>query len=732
MKSKKNKLFTVIIIIIVSIFLLTSLSASIYYYNLTYGYDLDREKLNTNTYNMCLYNSNNELIDYVATGDNNVCFSDIPKRLINAVIAVEDKRFFSHNGVDYKRIIGAIVSNIKSKSLKEGASTISQQVIKNTHLTSEKTIKRKLIELKLARKLEKAYSKNEILEIYLNKVYLGNNIYGVKDAAKYYYDKELADLNLLECASIAGILKNPSKYVPSESNIDNSLSRAKLILKLMLEQGYITQTEYDSAVDSRLVITNKSLNNNNSYVKSAIAQAEKILGINELQIKLNEYKIYTNLDENLNDYCARMTNSQLKDLGNIDSSTIIMDNRSGNVISYYNSLGKSCYDQQQYIGSTIKPLCVYAPALEQGIIYESSVFCDEKKSFGNYSPSNYGNAFYGDVTARTALAKSLNIPAVEIYSKLDSNYVQSILAKMNINVNNNEGLARALGGTTNKIAISSLVGAYSTLSRYGDYIEPSFISKIVSKDGRVIYRNNNVSTNVFSRETSYILSDMLKECVQSGTAKILSSQSYDICAKTGTVSAPDNKYNTDAYCASYTKENTVVCWIGKDSGQMSGKITGGNYPTIISKNLYNYMYADKSPDNFEQPSTVSSLPYQIEVQDDNSKELRLLPLSETSYQMGLFDTTKPLPQLADKYYIPSPEDITKTIINDQIILGFNAPSAYKIKAYSNGFLFSKELDVNIENGIANICYTKKELFSNTITIRFISENLDDYEITISF
>ncbi|MDY2971571.1 MAG: transglycosylase domain-containing protein, partial [Eubacteriales bacterium] len=365
-------------------------------------------------------------------------YSELPDNLKNAVVAVEDKRFYKHKGVDTIRIFGAIRNNLKGGSL-EGASTITQQLVKNTHLTQEKSIKRKLNEIKIAKQLEKEYSKDDILTSYLNVSYFGGGLYGVKSAAKGIFNKNLSSLTLSECAVLAGILKNPSKYSPVAS-VENATKRRNVVLSLMKNQNLITDAEYNSAKNEKISVDlNAIYSNTQSYVESASFEAAGILNVSVGSVLSGGYKIETFLNP---DYQACLTEV----LGNpnfyvlnkngvrADGLSIIVDNKNMGVSAYFSTKKRNIYDFYRPFGSTAKPVVIYAPALSKNVVSPATPVLDMKTDFNGYMPKNYNEHYLGWTDVRAAIMTSSNVVAVKTYNALGFKNVQSFANSVGINI----------------------------------------------------------------------------------------------------------------------------------------------------------------------------------------------------------------------------------------------------------------------------------------------------------
>ncbi len=514
------------------------------------------------------------------TEENYIAIDDIPDNLKNAFVALEDKRFYSHKGYDIARIFGALANNIKSGTLKEGASTITQQLVKNTHLTHEKTIGRKLKEIAIATNIEKEYSKDEIFAMYLSVIYFGNGAYGVKQAARLYFDKNIQDLNLQECATLAGIVKNPKKYSPFAAETD-CVSRRNLVLSVMKREGYIDENEYDTAVNSSLESTKnlqKSGNLNQRmydlYIKSAIQEVCDKLDMTKYELSNSGLKIYLNVDSEIQKQIAQIGNEKsLYSTDKIDGAIIVLDNETHAVSAYWSNLA---YDVKRQAGSSLKPLAVYAPALDKNAITLATPIVDEKVTFGDYSPSNYGGIYYGDTTIRQAIKKSMNSVSVKTLDYIGVDTSIAYLQKLGINTTENDkNYALSLGAISNGVGIKQIANAYATFANGGMYRSASFVDYILKGDRKILSSRDMTQSRVFKASTCDQINSALSDTVKDGTAITLSALNFEVCAKTGTAERNDGQ-NSDAWCASYNDQYTVVVWHGSDDG-MSEK--GGGFAT---------------------------------------------------------------------------------------------------------------------------------------------------------
>lgn len=519
---------------------------------------------------------------------NFVDIDSVSDNLKNAFVALEDKRFYEHNGYDVTRMIGATFHNIKAGAVREGASTITQQLVKNTHLTHERTLSRKLKELALAIDLEKKYTKDEILAMYLSVIYFGSGAYGVKQASDLFFDKNIEDLTLAECATLAGIVKNPAGYSPIK-HPEESVKRRNVVLDVMRAQGYISDEECENA-KTQPIRTDAHIDNGENpssitikscefYISQAAKEVCTALGITKYNLGNSGLKIYTNLDSKLQlSLESQMKNSENFESSEIGSVSVILDNSSGAVLAYSSSIP---YTVSRQAGSVLKPLAVYAPAIDRNLISLATPITDEKIDFNGYAPGNFGGVYYGETTVREAIKKSMNSVSVKVLDYLGADVSARYLGSMGIAIEDGDkNYALALGSTANGVTPISVAGAYSAIARGGEYVSPTFV-RFVADDGNKILSNERGdvkgtqnSQRVMARSTASLMTSALADTVRDGTAKSLSVLPFEVASKTGTVERGEG--NSDAWNASYNNDYTVVVWHGTD-GTMHEK--GGGYPT---------------------------------------------------------------------------------------------------------------------------------------------------------
>lgn len=564
-KGKKSARILLAALCILSVLALT---ATAYVCLLAFSTRLDEQKLVDKENTVAILTDNGERMNKDA---GYVSIEEIPKALQHAFVAVEDKRFYRHNGIDLTRIGGAAVANIRSRSFAQGASTISCQLIKNTHLNNEKTLKRKIQEAKLAMELEKKYDKDSILEMYLNVIYFGSGLYGVGNAAKGFFGKSVNDLTLAQCASIAATTVNPAKYSP-RLNAQNNRVRRDMVLDLMVEQGYITEQECETAQAETVSTVQNIPNPYESYCINAIEEAERISGLSYAQLSQG-YTVYT--------YCNGSDQQKCADtLSNGSDQMTLLATADGKICGYASNYSLRQSGIRRQPGSLIKPF-VYACAIKEGIILPDSVLQDEETTFGDYKPQNYKQIYYGQLSARDALAKSSNVVACKVLhcAGLDNVYTFCIQCGLPLSPLDKH-TALALGGLTYGVTADEIVTAYTVLADRGKRHNAAFVKAIEAPDGKIVYRFDSAGDRVLPEEDAYLVETMLQATVADGTAKQLGDLSGDVAAKTGTVAGKSE--NSDAWCVAYNSRYIALSWCGNLSMEKDKdvKTGGGGTPCL--------------------------------------------------------------------------------------------------------------------------------------------------------
>ncbi len=583
-------------------------------------------------------------------------YKDIPQQLIDAYIAVEDQRFLEHDGVDFTRTASAIYNFfIPTSSSYGGGSTITQQLIKNVTGENEATIQRKVQEIFRAFDVEKKYTKEEILEMYLNTIYLSHNSYGVRVAADTYFGKELSDLTLTECAAIASIGKWPTHYDPI-SNPQNNLTRRNLVLKLMLEQGKITQEEFDQAYDTPLVLatgdeseTTYTENVHSYYIDAVmddvIADLMSTYGYTEVEASRMLFsgglEIVTCLDPGIQSCVEKVyTDSSYwpeTEGMQAQSAICILDPNNGDLLAIVGGLGEKresrglnrATHSKRQCGSSIKPISIYALALEEGYITGASGVDDVPpvyyESSNSYWPKNSGGRYRGMVSLDYAIQASLNTIVVDLCNEMgvdrvfnnmvDYGYTTLISNKKLANgsvVSDINVAPLALGGLTYGVTVREHTQAYATFANGGVSVKARTYSVVRDSSGKTILDNTPQQKAKYSEDTAAIMTELLTHVVTgaSGTAhgsiKFQRNYGVEVAGKTGTTN--DKK---DVYFSGYTPDFVACCWYGYDNNKVI--TTSGNCAAKLWNSVFNEIYAYLAENEipytktFEVPTSVQEI-----------------------------------------------------------------------------------------------------------------------------
>lgn len=582
-----------------------------------------------------LYDKNNEL--YSGANDKWINIDNINEHLINATLAIEDKNFYNHRGFDYPRIIKAMFTNIMNMKTLQGASTITQQYAKNLFLTFDKNWKRKIDEAFLTIRLESHYSKNEILEGYLNTINYGG-IFGIENASQYYFNKSAKDLTLAEASILAGIPKSPSNYSPI-SNYDNAKKRQKIILDAMVKNGFITDAQSKEAYSEELNLIGNSNNNKSSilmyYQDAVMNELETIPSIPSSFIETGGLKIYTNLDTNALNILEEKIKNNMDNDDELQVSAVIMDPNNGEILAiaggkdYSKSQFNRVISSKRQVGSTIKPFLYYA-ALENGFT-ASTTFTSEKTSFniGNdktYSPNNYGDIYANKpISMAAAIAYSDNIYAVKTHMFLEENTLIDTAKRLGITSSLEEVPSLALG--TSEINILEMMRAYSSFANEGYLITPHFINKVEDSNGNVLYEFKETKKNILNKSTVYILNELLtnsyaKELIDYNSPTcigILPKMTKTYAIKTGTT-------NTDHLIFGYNKDVIMGIWMGYDDNRDTEVKVGTTLKNLWVDTVEEYL-KDKENNWYKTPSNVVGVlvnPINGELATENDKHKKIL------------------------------------------------------------------------------------------------------------
>lgn len=543
----------------------------------TYAYLSPKLDLKTSG-SLYLYDNKNDLVYQGSRSNEWANLEDISDNLKNAVIAVEDKNFYNHHGFDYLRIAKAMLTNIKKKSIVQGASTISQQYIKNLYLDFDKTWKRKAEEAMLTLELEVHYDKDDILEGYLNTINYGQGNMGIVNASSYYFNKKPSELTLEEAIMLAGIPKNPAGYNPV-SNYEASLKRAWVVAKSMLNNGYIDEDTYNNLFKEKLKIFGQTKNNNLQmimyYQEAVLNELSNIKKIPASLINAGGLKIYTTLD------LKEQTSLENNILSNkvddeLQVASVIVDPKTGAVkaltggMNYAKSQYNRALKSKRQVGSTMKPFLYYA-ALENNMTMSSS-FRSEETTFNlasgkTYAPQNAGNIYASkEITMAAALALSDNIYAVKTNLFLGVDKMIDVAKRTGINANLDEVASLPLG--TSEINILDYASGYTTFASGGYQKELYFIEKIEDIDGNILYEHEDKNRLVINPNYTYILNEMMTSTTNDAyvdyttptALNIASILTHKYALKTGST-------NTDYWIVGYNPDRLMMMWMGYDNNK---------------------------------------------------------------------------------------------------------------------------------------------------------------------
>lgn len=572
-------------------------------------------------------------------------YNKIPKNLVNAFVAVEDKRFFEHNGVDIVRIAGAIIKDIKSGSAKEGGSTITQQLARNVFLSDEKTFWRKTKEVSIAINLDRNYSKEQIMEMYLNKIYLGGGVYGVEAASKYYFDKSLDQgqtLTLAQAAALAGTVKAPSYYSPF-SEPAKAKERRDTILRLMYEQGMITEAEKEAAQNEPMPVPKDSGNEKGgnqkayrAYIDYVLKEAADKYGVEEGMLYKGGWKIYTAMDKQMQDsMVAAFANPKNfpKDGAKrpVEAAMIVLDPKTGGIAgmmggrNYVPKGYNLAVDATRQPGSSFKPLVAYAPALDtDDSLNIYSRLSNQYQEFNGYKPRNYNGKYSESISMIDALKQSLNVPPVWLLNDIGIGTGLEYVQKFGIELHpEDRNLAIALGGLTTGVSPLKMAQAYSTFDNGGVMSEAHAIVRIEEPTIGFKETVQLKQTPVLKPKTAWEMHTMLRAAVESGVGKG-ARMSRPVAGKTGTTQSgisDSSKDNKDIWFVGYTPEYVSAVWMGFDKEDKQHMLhNSSDIPAKLFKTVFTDGLKGKPVVEFTRPDGVSE---EVQKEEPQAKPLSL-------------------------------------------------------------------------------------------------------------
>jgi len=554
---------------------------------------------------------------------------DIPDDLIKAIISIEDRRFYRHAGLDVKRNFGALIKDIQVRRLAQGASTITQQLARNLFLTPKKTVIRKLKEIFLALQIERRYTKEEILELYLNQIPFGSGAYGAGAAAEIYFGKKVSELTLPECALLAGLPRSPARYSPF-NHPQKALSRRGVVLRVMLRDGNLTRKRYEAAMKAPLELVPRGTAQNLAPYFSEYIRRLLVERFGQNMVYRSGLEVRTTLDSRLQTIAEKVLADGLDGLNErlikpesggsgsnstqdtVQGALVALEPGTGRIMAMVGGKDFSVSPFNRAVqalrqpGSSFKPI-IYAAAIESGLTQADHVW-DAPISFNlpgrkdPWKPENYSLRFEGEISLRRALEISGNIPAIKLLIRVGIDGVISTARRMGLTSTLNRNLSLALG--TSEVTLLELVSAYNCLAGGGVWIEPWGISEVRDRSGHTIFKSQPLRRAALSPETAYILTDMLKGVITGGTGRKAGVLKRPLAGKTGTT----DSYR-DALFVGYSPELTAGVWVGFDSGRDLGHgETGARAALPTWVQFMGQALENQPPRDFDRPANIVLLP----------------------------------------------------------------------------------------------------------------------------
>ena len=601
-------------------------SAAFYVLDVPNWQRLDISKITAAPQTGRMFDSEGGLIATIRGSQNRVVIplEQIPQQIRDVFIAAEDLRFYQHRGVDVVRLFGALAANIRQGSYAQGGSTITMQLIRQSHLSTKKTIARKAEEIALALQLEARMDKDEILAMYLNYIYFGNGAYGIQAAARTYFGVDAADLTLAQAASLAASIKAPSYYAP-HADAENNLRRRGYILSTMLGEGMITQAEYDRASGEELTLAEPPAEDilYGWFVDAALDEAERILGLSSDQVLTGGFTIETTLSRTHQDvldaqFAKDLFPANASDGTQVQGAAACVDVRTGEVLAivggreYQVRRGfNRATDLRRQPGSALKPLVAYAPAIDQFGYMTASVLRDEPTNFGGYKPRNASYTYYGNVSMRTALQNSLNVSTVALMNDIGVPAGRAYLEKVGIPLDSRDSnLALSLGAMTYGVSPVQLAAAYAPFANGGSFYQPHLIRRITGPAGETLYQQRVSGTRVLKATSAFLMTSLLQSVTSSGTGAKLSAAGTPVAGKTGTVNMTGGG-NRDIWMACYNSEIACAFWMGFDqpdaSHKLQGWVSGGDNTAAMARDYFRALYKDRDKPQFTRPEGIIAL-----------------------------------------------------------------------------------------------------------------------------
>lgn len=596
------------------------------------SYVIDEKKFVMNSATKLVNENGDEITKLYVENRDPISIEEVPTHVQNAFIAVEDVRFYEHHGIDVKAIGRALYKDILAGSKVEGGSTLTQQLAKNIFLTNDKSWLRKTKEVMVAINLEQRYSKQKILEMYLNQIYFGHGAYGIQAAAQLYFNKDVVELTVEEGALLAALPKGPNSYSPI-LHPEKSIERRNVVLNSMQKADFLSAEEVVRLQGRTLSLDVQQKTKNPAYltyIDMVIEEAAEKHHISSNDLLRGGYTVTVPMNKSYQETAYELF-QQAAYFPGVDEQAqgafILMDHHTGGVLSVmggrdYVQKGLNRVNVKRQPGSTMKPLAVYGPALQEGLYKPYSLLSDEKQNFGQYKPQNINGQYAGKVTMYDAIKDSKNIPAVWTLNKLGISNAKDYLTKLDIETED-KGLSIALGGLTEGITPLQLASAYSTFAQNGEKKEPYFISEIQDHSGDVIAKAEQSGKKVFSKQNAWYMTKMLEAVVKDGTASVGKYEGA-LAGKTGSTSYAGVKGATrDAWFVGYTPNVVGAVWMGYDRTDSQHYLTkGSSYPSQLFKDILTE--AEQETDKaFKKPKGINDLPEPIRLPIINSLKQEL-------------------------------------------------------------------------------------------------------------
>ncbi|MCR5416139.1 MAG: PBP1A family penicillin-binding protein [Pseudobutyrivibrio sp.] len=612
-----------------------------------------------------VYDANGETIS-VLKGEKDVyylTYNEIPAYVTQAIISIEDKKFYKHKGVDYKAIIRAAIAMVKNGEATQGGSTITQQLARTMYLSNEKTWQRKVEEIYIASELEERYSKEDILEFYLNNVYFANGYYGIQAAAKGYFSKDASELTLSEICYLLAIPNSPTYYDPV-LNPDHTMKRRNIILGSMYKDKIISEQTYNNALAEEIVLNRPdSIKNNYVETYTYYCATRVLMEMDGFEFKTDfsttngrksyekqyaqsydqwnrtlfteGYRIYTSIDMNMQNQLQQTIDenlSEFQDLNDegiyaLQGAAVSIDNETGQVVAIVGGRTQDvsgytlnrAFQSYRQPGSSIKPLLVYTPQLERGYTPDTIVF-DQPIEDG---PENSNGAYSGEITLRQAVMYSKNTIAWQLYEELTPQVGMKYLKNLGFSqlVEEDYGMAACLGGLTVGVSPLEMATGYATIENDGYMRNPGCITKITDADGNIIYEAKPEEIEIYEENATRNMTSMLESVITDGTAKGAALTDMPCAGKTGTTNS-----NRDGWFVGYTRYYTTSVWVGYDIPKKVPGLTGSSYPARIWQQYMENVHENKSSIDFLAPveyigtDDLESVPEEESVEGDDESE----------------------------------------------------------------------------------------------------------------